>query len=167
MAGRESTGFASATPDLFVDRPWVVVPSSSAETVDVERVEALARATGARPVRLSADEHDDVVAAVSHLPLVLAASLVEVVALSPDPAQQWPTARSLAASGWRDMTRLAMGDPEMGAGILATNAAPVAEHLRALRAVLDRWIEDLDEGAPAEAARDRLTAARNALTERP
>lgn len=151
MAGRETAGYESADADLFVDRPWVVVAGHAARPADVERVEWLARAVGANPVRMGADEHDRAVAAISHLPLVLSAALVEAVAgagtgrARPD----WATAEPLAASGWRDMTRLARGDVDMGAGIAATNAAPLATRLRDVRAVLDAWIADLDAAAGA------------------
>lgn len=163
MAGRETSGAASATADLFAGRPWVVVPGPDAREVDVARVEALALATGARPVRLGADEHDTAVAAISHLPLVVAAALVESVA--GEGAATWPVARSLAATGWSDMTRLAKGDAEMGAGILATNAAAVVAALGRLREALDRWIEQLERNAGDPALRDRLEAARRSLRE--
>jgi prephenate dehydrogenase len=167
MAGRETTGVGSASPDLFLDRPWVVVPGSSARGTDVERVGTLAAATGARAVRLEAAEHDAAVAAISHLPLVLAAALVEAVAgARAGDAAGWPIARQLAASGWRDMTRLAKGDPEMGAGILSTNAPAVRDRLRAFRDVLDTWIEELDAGqggGNAGVLWGRLHAAREAL----
>lgn len=170
MAGRETTGVASATADLFVDRPWVIVPTAPARPIDVERVAALATAVGARPIQMAADEHDAAVAAISHLPLILAAALAESVAGPAEGAETWPTARLLAASGWADMTRLARGDPEMGAGILATNAGPVAERLRALRDVIDAWLEvlDGDQGsADATTIRGRLEAARSALERAP
>jgi len=167
MAGREASGFEAASADLFEDRPWVVVPGRVAGGLDIERVEWLARACGARPVRLTAGEHDAAVAAISHLPLVLAAALVEAVAggigRAPDPA--WPLARELAAGAWRDMTRVARGDPTMAAGIAATNAAELAARLRAVIEVLARWQRDLEAaGGPdpvalAEAfaaVRDRL-----------
>jgi prephenate dehydrogenase len=166
MAGRETTGAASASADLFIDRPWVVVPGEGSRPDDVERVEALARATGARPVRLDAAEHDAAVAAISHLPLVVAAALVEAVTRDAgrgNKAADWPLARSLSATGWSDMTRLARGDPEMGAGILATNSVAVADRLRALRSVLDGWIERLDREATAAQLRDQLDAARRSL----
>ena len=163
MAGRESTGVGAATADLFVGRPWVVVPASSATPADVGRVEALARAVGAMPVRMTAAEHDAAVASISHLPLVMAAALVESVAGNPD-ASGWQTARALAASGWRDATRLARGDPGMGAGILATNSAQVADRLAETRDVLDSWIDALrSDGIDAGALRARLEAARTAL----
>ena len=168
MAGRETTGASAATAELFVDRPWVIVPGADARRRDVERVEALAVATGARPVRLEAGEHDAAVAAISHLPLVVAAALVEAVARDGGrgvKAADWALARSLAATGWSDMTRLARGDPEMGAGILATNAASVADRLRALRTVLDAWIERLERDAAPAQLRAQLDAARRSLVE--
>ena len=61
----------------------------------------------------------------------------------------WPLARSLAAQGWRDTTRLAGGDPALGAGMLALNAANVAEALRRHRRVLDAWQVRLDALATA------------------
>jgi prephenate dehydrogenase len=167
MAGRESTGVGAATGELFVDRPWVVVPGAHARPQDVATVQALATATGARPHRMAADEHDAAVAAISHLPLVVAAALVESVAGASD-AEGWATARDLAAGGWRDMTRLAMGDPEMGAGILTTNASAVARRLRRMRDTLDAWIEQLEgeqAGADPAGLRRRLESARAALTD--
>lgn len=148
MAGREANGYAAATGELFVDRPWVVVPG--ADEPAVQRVEALARAVGARPVRLSANAHDDAVAGISHLPLVVAASLVEAVAGSPTaPRAGWSEARSLAAGGWRDTTRLARGEVSMGAGILVTNGAPVAARIRELVTILESWADELErDGGP-------------------
>jgi prephenate dehydrogenase len=163
MAGRETTGVESGTADLFVDRPWVIVRGDDSTDDEVARVMALARATGARPVELSAEAHDAAVAAISHLPLVVSAALVESVIGSPD----WGTARTLAASGWRDMTRLAKGDPEMGAGIVATNADALAARLGALRDVLDDWILRLGsepgQTGNADEIRERLQRARAAL----
>ncbi len=123
----------------------------------------LAEATGARPVEMDAEAHDATVAGISHLPLVLAAALVESVAASAAGAATWRDAHRLAATGWSDMTRLARGDPEMGAGILVTNADAVAKRLRTFRDVLDQWIEGLDGGAPpdADAVRTWLDEARH------
>jgi prephenate dehydrogenase len=170
MAGRESSGYANAAADLFVDRPWVMVPSSD-ETV-TERVEALARATGARPERMTAAAHDSAVAAISHLPLVLAAALVEAVAgpTRSEAPDDWPTASRLAAGGWRDMTRLARGDVAMGSGILATNGPVIASRVADVIAVLERWKVDLDvvdRGPDGDALADRLAAVRERLESMP
>lgn len=171
MAGRERTGVASATADLFLDRPWVIAAGDDTGAAHLDRVENLARAVGARPVRMTPLDHDLAVAAISHLPLIAAAALVESVAAD---RAAWDAARPLAASGWRDMTRLARGDVDMGAGIIATNARPIAAQLRAYRDAIDAWLADLDriidEQAPVEPAkaavdglRTRLEAARAAL----
>ncbi len=155
MAGRDAAGYGAATADLFATRPWVLAPGAVASSADVAAVAALAAACGARPVVMDAAAHDDVVAAISHLPLVVAASLVEAVAGAPGgPARaDWPTAHDLAASGWRDTTRLAGGDPAMGAAIAVTNAPAIAARLRDLRAVIDAWLVELERSpGPDEAA---------------
>jgi len=152
MAGRERSGFAAATDGLFEGRPWIVVPGSVATSRDVLRVEGLARACGARPLRLTAEQHDSAVAAISHLPLVVSAALVEAVSgADGGEREDWSLVRELAATGWRDMTRLARGDPGMAAGIAATNATALAERLRDLRLVIDRWLDELgSDGGPGD-----------------
>jgi prephenate dehydrogenase len=170
MAGRESSGFEAASADLFLGRPWVVVGDNEPPARNLDVVMTLITAVGARPVHMTASAHDVAVAAISHLPLVVSAAIVEAIALSDDEEMDWPAARELAAGGWRDMTRLANGDPEMGAGILATNAFTTAYHLRLLREVIDAWIERLESRLPIadpEPIRARLEAARDALGERP
>ena len=154
---------------MFVDRPWVVVPTSDAAAL--ERVERLAVACGARPVRLGAAAHDRAVAGISHLPLIVAAALVEAVAgddqggASPD----WPTAAGLAASGWRDTTRLARGDATMGAGIIATNGPAIAERVRELVAALELWLVELERpgGPDSGDVAERLRSVRERLEAMP
>lgn len=161
MAGREVTGYAAALEDLFVDRPWVVCPGVLAEQIDVDRVEGLAIACGARPVRLDPAIHDAAAAAISHLPLVLSAALAEAIIDGP----AWPQASKLAASGWRDMTRLARGDAVTGAGIAATNAIELAAGIRAVRAMLDAWLAALEAPVPDPAELEaRFRAARDGLS---
>jgi prephenate dehydrogenase len=172
MAGRETSGYAASVDDLFTGRPWVIVRGSAARDLDLERVEALATRAGARPVRMTAVDHDLAVAAISHLPLVVAAALVEAVAGGADDRaghHRDGTERALlsrlAASGWRDTTRLAAGDPAMGAGILATNAGPVLEVLERLRRSLEAWSAELGAPVAPDAGRleERLASARARL----
>ena len=167
MAGRETSGYAASSAELFVGRPWVVVPTSEADVGAVERVERLAMACGAHPVRLGAGAHDRAVAGISHLPLVVAAALVEAVAGggTTGPSADWPTAASLAATGWGDTTRLARGDVTMGAGIIATNAPAIADRVRELVAALDAWLTELERpgGPDAGEIADRLRTARERL----
>ncbi len=167
MAGRETSGYEASSADLFVDRPWVVVPAGDA-TAD-SLVADLARACGARPLRLSAAEHDAVVAAISHLPIIVAAALVEAVA--GDTAAErsdWTVAATLAASGWRDTTRVARGDVAMGVGIAVTNGPAISARLRDLIAVLEAWAEILDApGTDPDAIAARLANARARLLAMP
>ena len=115
---------------------------------------------------MDAEPHDRAVAGVSHLPLILAAALVEAVAgTDAVPRPDWHAAADLAATGWRDMTRLARGDTAMGAAIAATNATALAGRLRDLRAVLDEWLAELERpGGPDEHSIEaRLRAVRDQL----
>lgn len=166
MAGRETTGYGAARADLFEGRPWVVVPGATVDERAIGLVEGLARAVGAVPIRMTGPVHDRAVAAISHLPLLASVALVEAVLGRPgEPLpEEVEMALRLAATGWRDATRLARGDPAMGAGILTTNRAAVAEGLQRLRSVLDDWLdlladERLDEGQ----LRDRFEATRHRL----
>jgi len=170
MAGLETAGYAAAVPDLFIDRPWVVVPGAVASAADVDRVAALAEACSARVVVMDAEAHDRAVAGISHLPLVVAVALVEaVVGSAGEAARDWPAAAGLAAGGWRDMTRLAHGDPAMGAAIVATNAPALAARVRELRTMLDEWLIELDrpDGPDEAAVARRLRSARAMLDAAP
>ncbi len=165
MAGRETTGFGAADAGLFRDRPWVLVPGRADEEA-VARVEAVAKACGANAFRLDARAHDTYVAAISHMPLVVSAALVEAVAgTGPEPRSDWPWAEALAAGGWASMTRLARGDATMGAGIAATNAPAIAARLRDVRAVIDEWLALLEaaDGPDEPALHARFAEARARL----
>ena len=164
MAGRETSGFAAAEAGLFHGRPWVICEPVAGG--DPARVRALALACGARPVELDAETHDRLVAAVSHLPLITSVALVEAVAgTAGATVEDWPAAAALAASGWRDTTRLARGDVTMGTEIAVTNAAALAVRLRAYRDRIDEWIALLEVpgGPDTEAVRSRLAEARSRL----
>lgn len=172
MAGREASGFGAADAGLFRGRPWVLVPPvpDPADAAATARVAELAEACGALPLSMTAAAHDAAAAAISHAPLVVAAALVEAMAGGPGepPPPGWADAAAIAAGGWTGATRLARGDPEMGAGIAAGNAGPLAARLRATSARLEEWISLLEAegpgGRPDEAAlRDRFAAARARL----
>jgi prephenate dehydrogenase len=167
MAGREVSGYVAALPDLFVGRPWVTVPGASARLLDAERMGELIEACGAVQVPMLAGAHDDAVAAISHMPLVVSAALVEAIAggLGAPERVDWLATEALAATGWAGMTRLARGEPSMGAGIVATNSAAIAARLRDVRAAIDQWLVELERkgGPDAEALRLRFLSAKNRL----
>jgi prephenate dehydrogenase len=159
MSGREKRGYSAARDDLFDGRTWAVLASPSARPVDVERVRSLAEACGAEPLEIDAQAHDEAVAAVSHLPLLASVALAETVAGS----QEWPSARRLAAQGWRDMTRLARGDPELATGISVANAHHLAGWLGRYREAIAEWQRSLEElaGFGKDAAAPEASAERD------
>jgi prephenate dehydrogenase len=107
---------------------------------------------GARPLVIGAEEHDYLVAGISHLPLALAAALTLVVGEDPSRSELW----RLAATGFRDVTRLASGNPLMGRDILLTNSDKVRLWLRRLKYRLEALEQLLDDG---EALREELEKA--------
>jgi prephenate dehydrogenase len=169
MAGREVSGYGAALPDLFVERPWVMVPGRYARLQDGERVGELITACGAIGLPMTAAAHDRAVAAISHMPLIVSAALVEAVAGGPDKPERedWRAVAALAATGWAGMTRLARGEPTMGAGMAATNAEAIAARLRDLQAALDGWLVELERAAEpdAEVLLRRFESARRRLQE--
>ena len=169
MAGRELSGYGAALPDLFVGRPWVTVLGQYARLCDGERIGELIEACGALQIPMHAAPHDSAVAAISHMPLIISAALVEAVAGGPGEPEHadWRAAGALAATGWAGMTRLARGEPGMGAGIAATNSAAIAGRLRDVRAVIDAWLSELegDGGPDADALLARFSSARERLVE--
>lgn len=126
MAGRERAGPWHARADLFRGRAWVVTPTPVASARAVADATALARLCGARAVVRTPADHDRAVAAVSHLPQLvasaLAARLVEVAGEDLE----------LAGQGLRDTTRIAASDPALWADLVGHNAAAVADLLGSL-----------------------------------
>ncbi len=137
MAGRERSGAIAAKADLFEGRPWVITPHPDSAPTSVALVEELARQVGAVVTLMDADEHDEAVAAVSHVPQV-AASLVAAR------LRDLPTRSvGLAGSGLRDVIRIAASDPAMWTAILTGNATAVSQVLRDLMTDLAGVIDAL------------------------
>lgn len=143
MAGRERSGPSAAVPDLFLGRPWVIAESAESSPDAVLAVRALAVDLGAVPVTMAADAHDAAVAAVSHVPQVVA-SLVAARLVEVDDG-----ALGLAGQGLRDVTRIAASDPELWTSILAANSAAVRPILESLRTDLDAVITALAQADSA------------------
>ena len=137
MCGREASGLEAADADLFQGATWVLTRAEP-------RLEALIAAVGAHPMVLEAEVHDRLVAGVSHTAFLVSAAYL----LSATGSQDWPEAGRLASSGFRDMTRLAAGEPEMYAGIVATNRAQIAAALDRFEAALARLRRHLDRPDP-------------------
>ncbi len=134
MAGKETSGVDYADGGLFEGCVYCLVPSARAGETAVDIMKELAITVGARPMLIDAESHDGLVAGVSHLPLLLSSALMSCTAES----ESWPEMAGLAASGYRDMTRLASGDPELSRDISLTNSDEIAGWL-------DRYMEKLAE----------------------
>ncbi len=132
MAGTTESGFAAADETLFRNRPFLVVPTVRSDEDALAVAGDLARSTGAVVTVISAEAHDEVVAALSAVPLAVAAALART---GHDIVGTAITA--LAGPGFRDTTRLAATPRELAAGILADNAANVALALARFRMHLD------------------------------
>ena len=124
IAGGERSGAAAASADLFRDRRVVLTPLKESE--DVSKVRELWEACGARVSIMTPEEHDEVLAAVSHLPHLLAYGLVHEVAKRKNSEQLF----SFAAGGFRDFTRIASSHPEMWRDICLANRDLLLAELR-------------------------------------
>ena len=118
MAGSEKTGFAASTAYLLENAYYILTPSAEVSTQQVERFRSLVCALGAIPMILDYDQHDFATASISHRPHMLAYSLVNLVKEIDGPEQ---TMKTIAAGGFRDMTRIAASSPVMWQDICLSN----------------------------------------------
>lgn len=164
IAGRESSGVDAALADLYVGRNVVLCALPENAPDALARVEAMWRAARADVRAMSAEQHDRVFAAVSHLPHVLSFALVEQILGESDAELKF----SYAAGGFRDFTRIAASSPEMWCDVCLANRAALLDELDAYTAVLARLRAAIDagDGAALEAVFARSRAARAAWRER-
>lgn len=124
MCGKETAGLGAADARLYEGATYLVTPLARSSPEAVALLEELILAVKAQPYRIEAGRHDMLVGAVSHLPYLLSASLVSAVEALDDEA-----AWAIAASGFRDTTRLAASDETMMVDILMTNQGALRELL--------------------------------------
>jgi prephenate dehydrogenase len=155
MAGNEGSGWSSATPDLFDGRTWALGVEADVPLTRWAAVAGVALAVGSQVVPLDAQEHDDAVALVSHLPYALAALAAGAVDDEPHPA----LARSLAAGSFASLTRVAGGHATLGAAMAVGNRAAVARRARTFAAGLERLADALESDADADADVEAVFAA--------
>ncbi len=141
MAGA-GAGPAAASGDLFEGRPWVLCPEVATEPSACDLVEQLVVTLGARPIRMSAEDHDRAVALVSHSPRLAASALTVLAARE----------RALVAAGpaFERLLRGAGGDARVWRDVLESNADEVARSLRAVMAQLEACAAELEAGSGVE-----------------
>lgn len=160
MCGKETSGLLEASADLFHGATFALTPLERTSSAAFAVAHELVRAVGASPLVLSAAQHDKLAAVTSHMPYAAAAALVRA-ALAIHDDDLWP----LAASGFRDTTRLAASDITMMVDILITNRDAVLNALLRYRAELDALAAIIELGdaralraalAPAQSKRAQL-----------
>lgn len=142
MAGRETYGIQAAKADLFRGCTYCLTPSEKASPESIDTVIGMIRKLGATPFLIDPQEHDDLVAGVSHLPILLSAALVSVTTRNPS----WPKMSKLASSGYQDLTRLASGNPEVSSHICLSNQEAIIDWTNRFIHELERYGQLVAEG---------------------
>ena len=150
MAGSEANGFGAARADLFQGAYWILCPEGEGQDETFLKLYETFGALGSRIISISRDQHDSAIAIVSHVPHMVASSLVELAGNHVDERQEL---LRLAAGGFKDSTRIAAGSPELWCGIAFDNAC-------ALKSGLDEMASILGSFAAALEAGDRETFTR-------
>jgi prephenate dehydrogenase len=148
MTGKELSGVQAADATLFQGRIYCLTPTARTRSIAITKVSALIEALGARLRFLEPAEHDGQVAGVSHLPFIASIALMNAVG----GGAAWSDAAMLAANGFRDITRLAAGNPEMYRDICLTNSESIT-----------RWLNEYI--ATLSGLRDRIAAHDRGLDE--
>ena len=134
MAGREVSGAVSARADLFLDRAWVITPTPETSVAAREMALEVIAACGGQAVEMSAKDHDERVALISHLPQTISSLMAAQLAGSSQEAL------ALAGGGLRDTVRIAGSDPKLWSEILAANEAALMPLLISLQSDLAELI---------------------------
>lgn len=125
MAGKEKFKLSAAEANLFEGRPYILTSPS-------KKLEKIIQGIGGKMIKMKPKKHDQVVAAVSHLPLAIAAALVNAISLP----ENLDSIKETASSGFRDTTRVASGDPTMGKDIFSMNQKAVLKQIRSFKKAL-------------------------------
>jgi len=150
LAGSEQSGYRVARADLFRGATVVVTPTEGTELAALKKATEFWEALGARVSTLDPETHDRTVAAISHLPHLIACALVDGA------GRVEPAALELAARGFRDTTRIAAGDPDMWTEIFLANRDALSASVEAFRQALADLQRAIDAGG-ADALRAALT----------
>lgn len=139
MTGSEKTGYSNSYALLLENAYYILTPTDKTPIGKLNLLNELVQEMGSIPIVLNPKEHDEITAAISHLPHIIAAQLVNLVRESDDNSEKM---KQLAAGGFKDITRIASSSPEMWQNICLTNA-------KVIRAILDRFIKALQNTSDA------------------
>ena len=160
IAGAEKSGVAAANADLFIDKNVVLTPTLETNRDEYASVAAMWQACGANICKMSAENHDAIFAAVSHLPHLLAFALVDEIASRENAEELF----GFAASGFRDFTRIAGSSPEMWRDISLANKDALLNEINAYQEKLIqlKQLLDNDNSSELQTLFERASVARNA-----
>ncbi|MFR0708029.1 MAG: prephenate dehydrogenase/arogenate dehydrogenase family protein [Eggerthella lenta] len=162
MAGSEVNGIEGARPDLFKGAHWILCPDADTPAEHFPRLHELVTSIGARVIALPREDHDEAVAVVSHVPQMMASSLVQLASRHADDQQ---ALMRLAAGGFKDSTRIAAGSPELWCGIAFDNKDALSDGLDEIQGIIGAFADALasDDRAALTALLADAAAARRAL----
>lgn len=143
MAGSEQGGVEAATPLLFEEATWAITPTEKTDPQALQTIEMLAREVGATTLTLTPEAHDAMLAVTSHLPHVLASSLMRQAAAI---QKTHPQTQQLMAGSFSDATRVAASSPELWRDVCLTNKDALLAALRDFRSELDVLEDAVREG---------------------
>jgi len=149
MAGSEQSGIAGARADLFEGANWILCPDERTAPEDFQHLHEFVCGLEARVVSLRREEHDAAVAIVSHVPHMVASSLMQLASAHADDTG---SIMRLAAGGFKDTTRIAAGSPKLWCGIAFENAEALRDGLAEMAAIIGSFPD-----APAAGDRDTFT----------
>ena len=154
ITGREVSGVEHADAELYSGRQVILTPTERTLTAQLQKAEEVWTALGCRVTSMSPESHDEAFAAVSHLPHMLAFSLVNSITGQP----QADTFLSLAGPGFRDFTRIAASDPKMWRDVLLANRDELLAQSKLFQQALAK-LETTIRAGDAQALEDMLTLA--------
>lgn len=144
MTGSEKTGYLNSYALLMENAYYILTPTDKTPSYKVNILHQLVKEIGSIPILLNPHEHDEITAAISHLPHIIAAVLVNLIKESDDETEKM---KQLAAGGFKDITRIASSSPIMWQNICLTNA-------KKIKNILDTYIETLQEASDALSKND-------------
>ena len=155
MAGTAEAGVEAGLAGLFAGRPWVATPSAGTDPAALELVRELAERVGAQWLQCDAAAHDQAVALISHMPVLVSAALLEAADQGGQAAGAEALVRRLASSGFADTSRIGGGNPELGSLMARCNRDAVLSALSSYRRQLEQ-LEQLVQQEQWSALAERL-----------
>lgn len=144
MAGNTDVGIEAAQRNLFVNRPYVLTPIETTPTTAITVLEEIVRSLGSIIYHCQPEKHDRAVSWISHLPVMVSASLMAACLGETDP-EIFQLAQNLASSGFRDTSRVGAGNPELGVMMAQYNRQALINSLHQYRQNLDIFINVIEQ----------------------